>query len=197
MKPLNIREDRVFGIYVEGMSEYVVQSVRDCISLVKRGDRNRAVRSTRMNTNSSRSHTIFQILLETDKANKKGLMKKAKLNLCDLAGSEKYDKAGMMNSAHISELKTINLSLTTLGKVISALAKGGKNTHLPYRDSKLTRLLQDSLGGNTRTCFIATVAPVKSCIDETISTLKFADRAKSIMVQVKKNAVSATNDKLV
>jgi hypothetical protein len=83
-------------------------------------------------------------MLESDKANRKGLLKKAKLNLCDLAGSEKYDKSGQMNSAHINELKTINLSLTNLGKVIGALAKvsatRGKQ-HLPYRDSKLTRLL--------------------------------------------------------
>ena len=102
-----------------------------------------------------------------------------------------------MGSAHLRELKTINLSLTTLGKVIGGLAKAPQKKFQPYRDSKLTRLLQDSLGGNTKTCFIATVAPIRSCMDETISTLKFADRAKQIMQNVKKNEVSATNDKLV
>jgi hypothetical protein len=116
-------------------------------------------------------------LVETDKVDKRGMLKRAKLNLCDLAGSEKINKDESMGNRHLLELKTINQSLTTLGKVISALAEA-KMPYLPYRESKLTRLLQDSLGGNTRTCLISTVSSIKDWVDETISTLKFADRAK-------------------
>ena len=137
------------------------------------------------------------------------MLKRAKLNLCDLAGSEKINKSEEMNANHFMELKTINLSLTTLGKVISALSRtkrqkagkyqglGAKKEFIPYRDSKLTRLLQDSLGGNTKTCLIATIAPVSGCAEESISTLKFADRAKQVMVRVKQNQVNATDDALV
>jgi Kinesin motor domain len=104
---------------------------------------------------------------------------RGKLNLCDLAGSEKIGKEeGRMDEKHMLELKTINLSLTSLGKVIQSLAQGKKAAHIPYRDSKITRLLQDSLGGNTKTTLIAAVSPVIDNIEETISTLKFADRAK-------------------
>ena len=195
-RPLAIREDALFGIFVEGLAEYVVQTPLDCMMLIKRGDRNRAIRATKMNAMSSRSHSIFQIKLEGEKANKKGLLKRAKLNLCDLAGSEKFDKEGEMTKPHIAEMGSINTSLTTLGKVISLLSTPG-STHIPYRDSKLTRLLQDSLGGNTTTCFLATISPVVDSIDETISTLKFADRAKKVLVRVKKNAISATNDRLI
>jgi hypothetical protein len=198
-RPLNIREDATFGIYVEGLAEYVVQNLRDCITLIKRGDRNRAVRATRMNQQSSRSHTILQVQIETDKTNKKGNLKRAKLNLCDLAGSEKFDKSVEMTKHHLDEMNTINLSLTTLGKVISSLSRLSKDPkrHIPYRESKLTRLLQDSLGGNTKTCFIATVSPIPECLEETVSTLKFADRARQIRVNVQKNEISATSDKLV
>ena len=195
-RPLSIREDALFGIFVEGLAEYVVQTPTDCLLLIKRGDRNRAIRATKMNAMSSRSHSIFQLKLEGEKANKKGMLKRAKLNLCDLAGSEKFDKEGEMTKPHIAEMGSINTSLTTLGKVISLLSATG-STHIPYRDSKLTRLLQDSLGGNTSTCFLATISPIVDCIDETISTLKFADRAKRVLIRVKKNAISATNDRLV
>ena len=157
-KPLNIREDRETGIYVEQLAEFVVETEVDCFELIRRGDRHRAVRQTKYNNHSSRSHTIFQLLLESDHPNKKGLLKRAKINLCDLAGSEKYDKEGRMVAGHVRELAAINQSLTVLGKVIAAL--GASGPHIPYRDSKLTRLLQDSLGLNTRTILIATIAPV-------------------------------------
>ena len=124
-------------------------------------------------------------------------MKRAKLNLCDLAGSEKINKEEDMVNGHFMELKTINLSLTTLGKVISALAKSKKAIHVPYRDSKITRLLQDSIGGNTKTYLIATVNPLKDHVEETISTLKFADRARQVMVRAKANEISAVDDALV
>ena len=139
------------------------------------------------------------------------MLKWAKLNLCDLAGSEKINKEEEMSTKHFLELKTINLSLTTLGKVISALSKAnwknfssyklkaenGIKNFVPYWDSKLTWLLQDSLGGNTNTCLIATVSPIIDCADESISTLKFADRAKEVMVRAKVNEVNASDDALV
>lgn len=229
-RPLNIREDTSTGIFVEGLAEYVVQNMRDVMALIKRGDRNRCVRKTRMNAASSRSHTIFQIQIESDRANQKGMMQKAKLNLCDLAGSEKFDKSGQvsdvnqasrigsqqrggpgmrrrhmeeasdgsgkMSSNHLAEMNNINLSLTTLGKVVAHLSKRSRG-HVPYRDSKLTRLLQDSLGGNTQTVFIVTVSPLTECVEETLSTLKFADRAKQVMVKVKRNEFSATSGPVV
>ena len=99
-----------------------------------------------------------------------------------------------MDQKHLLELKTINLSLTSLGKVIQSLAQGKKSAHIPYRDSKITRLLQDSLGGNTKTTLIAAVSPVIDNIEETISTLKFADRAKQIMIKVQANELSAADD---
>jgi kinesin family protein 3/17 len=133
--------------------------------------------------------------VEFDKANKKGVFKRAKINLCDLAGSEKFDS--LMQNAHLKEMTNINRSLSTLGKVISALGSSKSKSHIPYRESKLTRLLQDSLGVNTRTLLIATVNPSSSCVEETVSTLKFADRAKQVMVYLKKNEVSATNNDLV
>lgn len=195
-KPLNIREEKDSGIFVENLAEYVVESVEDCIYLLRQGDKNRVVRQTKFNHHSSRSHTIFQILIEGDKANKRGALKRAKLNLCDLAGSEKFDKDGRMIKDHIQEMNNINKSLTILGKVISALG-GNASGHIPYRESKLTRLLQDSLAVNTRTILIATVSPSSNYIEETINTLKFADRAKQVMVKIKKNEISATNDQLV
>lgn len=195
-KPLSIREERDNGIFVENLAEYVVERAEDCIFLLKQGDRNRVVRQTRFNHHSSRSHTIFQVLIEGDKANKRGALKRAKMNLCDLAGSEKFDKEGMMVKDHIQEMNSINKSLTTLGKVISALAGNGSG-HVPYRESKLTRLLQDSLAVNTRTILIATISPASIYVEETLNTLKFADRAKQVMVKVKKNEISATNDQLV
>lgn len=195
-KPLNIREDKETGVFVENLAEYVVESVEDCVYLLKQGDRNRVVRQTRFNHHSSRSHTIFQLLVEGDKANKRGALKRAKLNLCDLAGSEKFDKDGRMLRDHIQEMNNINKSLTILGKVISALGTGPQG-HIPYRESKLTRVLQDSLGVSTRTILIATISPSYSYLEETINTLKFADRARQVMVKVTKNEISAISDSLV
>ena len=195
-KPLAIREEKDNGIFVENLAEYVVERAEDCMYLLKQGDKNRVVRQTRFNHHSSRSHTIFQLLIEGDKANKRGALKRAKMNLCDLAGSEKFDKEGRMLKDHIQEMNNINKSLTTLGKVISALGANAFG-HIPYRESKLTRILQDSLAVNTRTILIATISPATVYIEETINTLKFADRAKQVMVKVRKNEISATNDMLV
>lgn len=195
-KALNIRESKMYGIFVEGLAEFVVESAEDCYIMLAKGDRHRAVRQTKFNHHSSRSHSIFQLSLESDIANKRGVIKKGKLNFCDLAGSEKYDKDNYMVQEHVNELKEINKSLSTLGKVIYALGTGTPS-HIPYRDSKLTRLLQDSLGMSTQTILIATISPSASYIEESISTLKFADRARRITIKIQKNEISATNDGLI
>ena len=139
--PLVIREDKGNGIFVEGQSEYVVTNANDCFLLLRRGERNRITRQTRSNIHSSRSHTIFQLLVESNSPNLRGFLLRGKLNLCDLAGSEKICKEEHIGTQHLLELKTINLSLSSLGKVISSLAQGKKKAHIPYRDSKITRLL--------------------------------------------------------
>jgi hypothetical protein len=111
------------------------------------------------------------------------MIKRSKLNLGDLAGSEKIDKDEEMKSKHLTELKSINQSLTTLGKVIMKLALGKKSAigYTPFRESKLTRLLQDSIGGNCNTYLIATISPTDDCAEESLSTIKFAERASMVL----------------
>eukprot|EP00347_Sterkiella_histriomuscorum_P010280 403376907 len=200
-KPLKIREDKLQGVYVEDLSEYIVTSKQQCFDLLIKGEKIRAKRVTKMNIHSSRSHSLFQILIESDVADEKGMLQRAKLNIGDLAGSEKICLEEFPDSKHLNELKNINLSLTYLGKVISMLANNkkqqGEDFHVPFRTSKLTRLLQDSLGGNTRTCLIANVSPIIDHIEETISSLKFADRAKKVQMKVSKNEINAQDDALV
>jgi len=185
-KKLEIKEDKENGIVVEGLSEHLTDNLFDCLTLLKKGEKNRKRRQTKKNDFSSRSHTIFQIIIQNEDPIQKGKIKRTKLNLCDLAGSEKLEKGDeMIEKMHFNEMVNINLSLTNLGKVIHSLAT--KQNHIPYRDSKLTRLLQDSLGGNTITYLISTLSPSITCYDETISTLKFSDRAKNVMTKVKPN----------
>merc|ERR1719454_886825 len=133
-----------------------------------------------MNQDSSRSHSIFTIVIETSEvgADGKPHIRAGKLNLVDLAGSERQGKTGATGE-RLKEATKINLSLSALGNCISALVDG-KSSHVPYRDSKLTRMLEDSLGGNTKTCMIATCGPADYNYDETLSTLRYANRAKSI-----------------
>lgn len=178
------------GVFVSGLSEVRVVNTDDVIAVLQKGDRNRRIRATEMNEHSSRSHAILQISTEVESRGNDGatIIRRAKLNLVDLAGSEKWDTQKKMVKAHQKELTNINKSLSALGNVISALGEKHR-THVPYRDSKLTRLLQDSLGGNTHTLVFATISPNLAAIDETISTLNFADRAKSVMVRVKVNEV--------
>jgi len=118
-------------------------------------------------------------MLESKEADSDGMIKRAKVNLCDLAGSEKINKSEFIGKEHFNELRNINLSLTTLGKVIHNLSHGNK-LPIAYRESKLTRILWDSLGGNTQTIIIANISPCLNNIEETISTLKFAERARHI-----------------
>jgi kinesin family protein 3/17 len=146
------------------------------------GNDNRVVGATAMNATSSRSHSIFTIYVETSETDpgdpEATRIKAGKLNLVDLAGSERQSKT-KAEGQRLKEATKINLSLSALGNVISALVDG-KTGHIPYRDSKLTRLLQDSLGGNTKTCMIAALSPSDNNYEETLSTLRYATRAKAI-----------------
>merc|ERR1719479_364283 len=145
------------------------------------GNLNRSVGATNMNEYSSRSHAIFIITVECSRPDPKSgepHIRVGKLNLVDLAGSERQAKTGATGD-RLKEASKINLSLSALGNVISALVDG-KSNHVPYRDSKLTRLLQDSLGGNARTVMVANIGPANYNYEETITTLRYANRAKNI-----------------
>ncbi|XP_020778849.2 kinesin-like protein KIF13B isoform X2 [Boleophthalmus pectinirostris] len=181
---LRVREHKVFGPYVDGLSRLAVSSYKDIESLME-GNKSRTVAATNMNEESSRSHAVFNIILTHTLCDlKSGTSgeKVSKLSLVDLAGSERAAKTGAAGE-RLKEGSNINKSLSTLGLVISALADqgAGKNKFVPYRDSVLTWLLKDSLGGNSRTAMVATVSPAADNYDETLSTLRYADRAKSIV----------------
>lgn len=164
---------------VQGMEESHIKSAGAGIKLLQAGSHRRQVAATRCNDLSSRSHTVFTITTYIKTASEAGedFVCTGKLNLVDLAGSENIQRSGAENK-RAAEAGLINKSLLTLGRVINALVD--KSSHIPYRESKLTRLLQDSLGGRTKTCIIATVSPAKSNLEETISTLDYAFRAKNI-----------------
>ena len=212
---LRVHEDAERGIFVEGISQFAVSSKDECMLLLRTGVANRVVRETRMNEHSSRSHSVFQLLIEQKFGGPEGRIVKSKLNIVDLAGSERWDAHAIASTSHIAEMTNINLSLHTLGRCIAALAENSrlqvaenaarrklriagsaatakgkkkqelvpkaKRAHVPYRESVLTRLLQDSLGGNTKTRIIVTISPGMRDHKESISTLKFADSAKRIM----------------
>ncbi|GIL51788.1 hypothetical protein Vafri_7705 [Volvox africanus] len=204
---LSIREDRRRGVFVEGLSEWVVRSPAEVYQLMQRGQSLRATGATKLNEVSSRSHAVCVIIVEkcttpaaTDDGPTGGApwvrssssttggdstvpaiqsIKVGKLNLVDLAGSERVHVTGAVGR-RLEESKKINASLSALGNVIAALTDRRERSHIPYRDSKLTRLLEDSLGGNCRTTMIATIAPSLEAFQESLSTLKFANRAKNI-----------------
>uniref|UniRef100_A0A8B9VZH0 Kinesin-like protein n=1 Tax=Anas zonorhyncha TaxID=75864 RepID=A0A8B9VZH0_9AVES len=177
---LELKEHPEKGVYVKGLSLHTVHSVVQCERIMEMGWRNRAVGYTLMNKDSSRSHSIFTIHMEICTVDERGQdhLRAAKLNLVDLAGSERQSKTGATGE-RLKEATKINLSLSALGNVISALVDG-RCKHIPYRDSKLTRLLQDSLGGNTKTLMIACLSPADNNYDESLSTLRYANRAKNI-----------------
>uniref|UniRef100_A0A182LSI0 Kinesin-like protein n=1 Tax=Anopheles culicifacies TaxID=139723 RepID=A0A182LSI0_9DIPT len=178
---LQIKEIPGEGVTVQNLSLHTVHGMKECIELLELGAKNRMVGATLMNIESSRSHSIFSISLEQMSTCVDGdgaAIKRGKLNLVDLAGSERQSKTGATGD-RLKEATKINLSLSALGNVISALVDG-KTRHIPYRDSKLTRLLQDSLGGNTKTLMIACISPADYNYDETLSTLRYASRAKNI-----------------
>ncbi|XP_040389717.1 kinesin-like protein KIF17 isoform X5 [Cygnus olor] len=177
---LELKEHPEKGVYVKGLSLHTVHSVVQCERIMETGWRNRAVGYTLMNKDSSRSHSIFTIHMEICTVDEGGQdhLRAAKLNLVDLAGSERQSKTGATGE-RLKEATKINLSLSALGNVISALVDG-RCKHIPYRDSKLTRLLQDSLGGNTKTLMVACLSPADNNYDESLSTLRYANRAKNI-----------------
>ncbi|XP_025046784.2 kinesin-like protein KIF13B isoform X3 [Pelodiscus sinensis] len=184
---LKVREHNVFGPYVDGLSKLAVASYKDIESLMSEGNKSRTVAATNMNEESSRSHAVFKIILThtlCDVQSGTSGEKVGKLSLVDLAGSERATKTGAAGD-RLKEGSNINKSLTTLGLVISALADQAagknKNKFVPYRDSVLTWLLKDSLGGNSKTAMVATVSPAADNYDETLSTLRYADRAKNIV----------------
>ncbi|XP_012514712.1 PREDICTED: kinesin-like protein KIF17 isoform X2 [Propithecus coquereli] len=177
---LELKEHPEKGVYVRGLSMHTVHSVAQCEHVMEMGWKNRSVGYTLMNKDSSRSHSIFTISIEIYAVDERGKdhLRAGKLNLVDLAGSERQSKTGATGE-RLKEATKINLSLSALGNVISALVDG-RCKHIPYRDSKLTRLLQDSLGGNTKTLMVACLSPADNNYDETLSTLRYANRAKNI-----------------
>ncbi|KAJ1644094.1 hypothetical protein LPJ64_004190 [Coemansia asiatica] len=181
---LPVHEDKTNGVYVKGLMEVFVSSVDEVYEVMRQGAKNRVVAYTNMNAESSRSHSIFQITIE-QKDTLSGKTKMGRLFLVDLAGSEKVGKTGATGQT-LEEAKKINKSLSALGMVINALTDG-KSTHIPYRDSKLTRILQESLGGNSRTTLIINCSPSSFNAAETVSTLRFGMRAKSIKNKAKVN----------
>jgi kinesin family protein 5 len=178
---LNVREGAVGSsgarsVWIEGVTEMYVGSVAEILRLIEAGASSRAIAATRMNLESSRSHSVFIITLnKTD--TETGVKTTSTLFLVDLAGSEKVEKTGAQGQT-MKEAQHINKSLSALGNVINALTTGAP--HVPYRDSKLTRLLSDALGGNAKTCLIITGSAQSYNAEETLSTMRFGQRAKKI-----------------
>uniref|UniRef100_A0A3Q2P1B0 Kinesin family member 11 n=1 Tax=Fundulus heteroclitus TaxID=8078 RepID=A0A3Q2P1B0_FUNHE len=168
------------SVVVKGLEEVVVHNKDEVYQILERGAAKRRTASTLMNAYSSRSHSVFSVTIHMKEITLEGeeLVKIGKLNLVDLAGSENIGRSGAVDK-RAREAGNINQSLLTLGRVITALVE--KRPHVPYRESKLTRILQDSLGGRTKTSIIATVSPSSSNLEETLSTLEYACRAKNIM----------------
>ncbi|KAI6245056.1 Kinesin heavy chain [Erysiphe necator] len=182
---LPVHEEKNRGVYVKGLLEIYVSSIQEVYEVMRRGGNARAVASTNMNAESSRSHSIFVITI-TQKNVETGSAKSGQLFLVDLAGSEKVGKTGASGQT-LEEAKKINKSLSALGMVINNLTDG-KSSHIPYRDSKLTRILQESLGGNSRTTLIINCSPSSYNAEETLGTLRFGMRAKAIKNKAKINA---------
>ncbi|GBG28811.1 Kinesin-like protein KIF3B, partial [Hondaea fermentalgiana] len=179
---LDIHEDAFRGVHVPGATEVHVQSLEDVLAVLWAGAVRRAMDSTDMNEHSSRSHTIFQVILEQTLAASPSRRIRSKLSLVDLAGSEKWrsHQLSKFSAQRISEMTSINKSLSNLGNCIRALEKG--KAHVPFRNSKLTRLLQDSLKGNAMTSFLVTLSPARASLEETMSSLHFAERCKGVLV---------------
>ncbi|KAG2552842.1 hypothetical protein PVAP13_9KG495300 [Panicum virgatum] len=176
---ITLMEDGKGGAVIRGLEEIVVYTPRDIYSLLERGSARRRTADTALNKQSSRSHAVFSINIhvkETTVGNEE-LMKCGRMNLVDLAGSENIARSGV-REGRAREAGEMNKSLLTLGRVITALVE--HSVHVPYRDSKLTRLLRESLGGKAKTCIIATVSPSVHSLEETLVTLDYASRAKSI-----------------
>uniref|UniRef100_W5LC98 Kinesin-like protein n=1 Tax=Astyanax mexicanus TaxID=7994 RepID=W5LC98_ASTMX len=186
-KKLELKENPELGVYVKGLSSVVTKNIKEIEHVMNLGNQSRSVGFTKMNERSSRSHAIFVVTIECSEMGIDGEehIRVGKLNMVDLAGSERQSKTGVQGM-RFKEAAKINLSLCALGNVISALVDG-KSSHIPYRDSKLTRLLQDSLGGNSKTVMVATIGPTSCHYEETLTTLRFANRAKNIKNRPKIN----------
>ncbi|XP_021289171.1 kinesin-like protein KIN-5B [Herrania umbratica] len=178
-KPISLMEDGKGCVVVRGLEEEAVYSANEIYTLLERGAAKRRTADTLLNKRSSRSHSVFSITVHIKESavGDEELIKCGKLNLVDLAGSENISRSGA-REGRAREAGEINKSLLTLGRVINALVE--HSAHIPYRDSKLTRLLRDSLGGKTKTCIIATISPSAHSLEETLSTLDYAYRAKNI-----------------
>jgi kinesin family protein 5 len=188
---LAIREDKNKGIWVEDCTEEYVESEQEMFNFFQNGAANRAVASTKMNALSSRSHSLFAVIIYQRNIITES-SKTGKIYFVDLAGSEKMAKAGIEGNAQLKEAQNINKSIMTLGMVINALTKGAK--HVPYRDSKLTRVLQESLGGNSLTNLIINCSPSMINQAESLSTLRFGQRAKLIKNKVVANTQQSVKE---
>lgn len=187
---VRIRQNPRKGIYVQGAIEKYVYSAEDVLETIKQGAEQRSVASTALNSVSSRSHAVLTLLVTQTLSD--GTVISSKLNLIDLAGSENVEKSEA-SGITLKEAQMINKSLSSLGNVINALTEKGRE-HIPYRDSRLTYLLQDSLGGNSKTILISTATPHSTVYSETLNTLKFAQRVKTIKnaPKVNRNETNAT-----
>ncbi|CAM6042624.1 unnamed protein product [Sphagnum compactum] len=182
---LQVKENRAKGIFIAGVTERYVQTEKEMLQILQVGLANRAVGATQMNAGSSRSHCVFLFTIQQTNSEDRS-MKTGKVYLVDLAGSEKVERTGAEGKL-LSEAKMINKSLSALGNVINALTSE-TGSHVPYRDSKLTRILQESLGGNSRTTLLCCCSPSSLHVSETLSTLRFGSRAKQIRNKPKVNA---------
>ncbi|KAK6102539.1 Kinesin-like protein KIF3A [Brugia pahangi] len=183
---LEIKERPDIGVYVKDLSSVTVSGADHMERIMQFGNNYRSTGATKMNVDSSRSHALFTVTIEcSEKIGDRCHITQGKLQLVDLAGSERQSKSGASGN-RLKEAARINLSLSSLGNVISALVDS-KTVHIPYRNSKLTRLLQDSLGGNSKTVMFANIGPASYNYDETVSTLRYANRAKNIQNVVRIN----------
>ena len=203
MMNLKIQEDPERGIIVNGLKEERVRNIEQVKKLLEIGQNNRHVGATNMNARSSRSHVIFRLCIESKQRNANENVLVSILNLVDLAGSERVAKTGA-EGQRAKEGASINKSLLTLGLVINKLAETGDKgksssnaAHVPYRDSKLTRILQPALGGNSKTAIVCAMTPCSSHVEETSSTLRFATRAKNVTNQAKRNEVATATAAMI
>ena len=200
---LQIKESKSLGVYVKGLHEVVVDDEKKIMELMNQGNSIRTSGETKMNAKSSRSHSIFTMKIHQKDAEDESRSVFARLNLVDLAGSERASKTEATGS-RLKEGANINKSLMALGNVINALAEKATTTNsrkqkrvfIPYRDSKLTRVLQESLGGNSLCSMLATLSPARSNLEESLSTIQYANRAKMIQVAATKNEEMSQIDSL-
>jgi hypothetical protein len=191
-QPLEIRESKSGEIIIPGLTSRAVSSIEEVLEALWSGAQFRHVAATDMNDYSSRSHTIFVVRLSTPDPARPDTHLKSKLHFVDLAGSEKWKNSQLvsLSAERVKELTSINRSLSALGNCVSALMRRNRS-HVPFRDSKLTRLLQDSLGGNTLTVFVVTLSASVKNVEETASTLQFADRAMKVQILATKNTLTS------